>query len=185
MKLNVLIKGKQIYLRPPTEEDVCGNWWKWLNDAEVTKNMNKGYEGNTVEKQMQFFKSMMSSDSDYVLAICTLEGDRHIGTTAIHQIREENGRRTGNFGILIGESKYWGKGIGTEAWALMIKESFERLGLQTIITKIFSTNEASLRIAEKQGFKIIGMKDNEFEKNGQAIKRYVLQLTREDYEALL
>ncbi|MBP9853697.1 MAG: GNAT family N-acetyltransferase [Candidatus Omnitrophica bacterium] len=185
MKSNVLIKGKLIYLRPPTEKDVYGNWWTWLNDAEVTRNMNKGYDGNTAEKQMQFFKSMENSKTDCVLAVCTLNGDQHIGTTAIHQIREENNRLTGNFGILIGEKEFWGKGIGSEVWELMVKESFESLGLQTIITKIFSTNIPSLKIAEKIGFKIIGTKDNEFEKDGQPIKRYVLQLNKEDYEGSL
>ena len=39
---------------------------EWFNDKEVTKNMNKGYEKNTPQKQLEFFKKMNNSKKDCV-----------------------------------------------------------------------------------------------------------------------
>ena len=102
LKQDFIMKGKKIFLRELTEEDAHGRWWQWFNDSEVTEHMNKGEEPNTIQKQLEFFRKMESSPTDVVVGICDLETKRHIGTTAFHNIREEDGQRIGNFGIIIG-----------------------------------------------------------------------------------
>lgn len=181
MSLVAAIQGEQIYLRSPTETDVQGRWWQWLNDPDVTAHMNKGQVVNTMQRQMEFFNKMKSSDSDCVFAICCSQTHQHIGTTAIHNIHMDGGLKVGSFGILIGEKNFWGKGIGSEVWTLVITEAFDNLNLDAIHTKIFSSNVASLRIAEKVGFKTIEIIKNEFQKGDHWIDRHVLRLDREGW----
>jgi len=172
---NLLIKGKKIFLRTLAEKDVHGNWWKWFNDKEVTRYLNKGHEKNTPEKQMEFFRKVKNSDRDFILGICDRETEGHIGTTGIHNIREQNGK-TADFGIIIGEKDFWKKGIGTEAWHLMVEHAFNNLELNFLETRIFPGNEASLKIAKKLGFKVIDVLKKDVIKDGTEIDRVLLRL---------
>lgn len=175
---NLQIKGNKVILRSLRKEDVSGNWWQWFNDTEVTKYMNKGQETNTVEKQMAFFEKMEASDSDFVMAICNKETKEHIGTTAVHRIRMENGKKIGNFGIIIGDRSCWKKGFGTEAWKMLINYAFSKLNLDGVDTLIFLENIASRRIAEKLGFELIEIRKNEIQKGGKWIDRAFYHLSR-------
>ena len=100
-----------------------------FNDKDVTKYMNKGHEENTPEKQLNFLKKVQLSNRDCVLGIFYNRNNKHIGTTAIHNIRNVSGIKKGNFGIIIGEKLFWGKGYGTQAWRMMTNFAFNRLDL--------------------------------------------------------
>lgn len=162
-------------MRTPVESDVYGNWWKWFNDEEVTKYLDKGHERNTVQKQMEFFKKYSRSKKDLILAICDKDTEKHIGATAIHSIQNDKWF-FGYFGIVIGEKDFWNKGFGTEVWRLMTQHAFDNLKLDFLMTKIFTDNKAALRIAQKMGFKIIRRLKKDIIKNGKGIDRLLLRL---------
>ena len=48
---------------------------------------------------------------------------------------------------------YWGQNLGTEAGKLIIDYGFKELNLHKITVTLFSPNKASVRVAEKIGFK--------------------------------
>lgn len=50
---------------------------------------------------------------------------------------------------------FWGKGYGTEAAGICIKDGFERLNLQRIYAEAHSKNMGSIRIMEKVGMKFL------------------------------
>ena len=76
---------------------------------------------------------------------------------------------------LLLEKNFWGKGFGALAWQMMTKYAFNTLNLDVIETKIFTSNESSLRVAEKIGFKKeIVIKD--IVKDGKNIDRIILEL---------
>ena len=178
--MDLLIEGHQVDLKSLSEKEVYGCWWQWFNDKEVTLHMNKGSEQNTPEKQLEFFRKMQASDKDFILGIFDNISGKHIGTTGIHNIHLEGGKRVGSFGIIIGEKKFWGKGIGTESWMLMVRYAFEILGLQALETKIFADNTASLKIAQKTGFREVKISRGEFIKEGRKIDRVILRLEKEN-----
>ena len=178
----IIIQGEDIYLRTLNHKDAIGHWWKWFNDKEVTKFMNKGHEENTPKKQLDFLKRMELSTKDCVLGIFYKKNNQHIGTIAIHNIRNENGKKIGNFGIIIGEKLFWGKGFGTKAWSMMTRYGFIDLGLDVIETLIFASNLASLKVAKRIGFEHIETKINNVQKDGKLIDRIVLQLERNEWK---
>jgi [ribosomal protein S5]-alanine N-acetyltransferase len=177
----ICTRGKKIYLREPCVKDVSGRWWEWLNDYEVTAFMNKGIERNTPKKQLLFFQNVMASEKDIVMAICDLNTDQHIGTVALHNINDDG---IAQFGIILGEKAYWGKGVGSEAWKMMIHYGFEQLKLKSIYTKVFSENIAALKIAKKCGFKEEKRLVGELVKNGIKYDRILIQVKRCHWEKL-
>ena len=133
-KKNIKIDGTDIYLRNVQLNDVSGNWWRWFNDKQVTRFMQKGMKKNTVEDQHSFFKKVYKSENDLVLAICYKENKKHIGTTGLHQIDWEE--RSAQFGIIIGEKLYWGRSIGSDAWEKVIDYGFTKIKLKKFTQNI-------------------------------------------------
>jgi RimJ/RimL family protein N-acetyltransferase len=62
----------------------------------------------------------------------------------------------------------WGRGLATEAARIALRDAFERLGLDRIISVARPANTASTRIMEKLGLKLEG----EFEDDGVRLVRY-------------
>ena len=176
IKSDIYISGKKVFLRSLKKKDALGNWWKWLNNKNVTKYMAKGTQRNTAAKQVEFFEEINLSKTDIALAICDMKSRSHVGTTALHKIDWAKG--SAQFGIIIGEEDYWGQGIGTEAWFLLTDYAFSVLKLKTIYTKIFKDNLPSLKIAEKCGFREKVFLPEDVSKNGCFFDRYLLQLTK-------
>ena len=174
----VNIQHKEISLRTLNQHNAVGRWWQWFNDKEVTKYMNKGHYKNTPEKQLDFLNKVKNSNQYFVLGIFYNKDNKHIGTTAIHNIRYEAGIKKGDFGILIGEKLFWGKGYGTQAWKMMVNYAFNTLDLNIIETKIFSSNKSSLKVAHKVGFERKLLVKNDIMKDGKMIDRIVLELKK-------
>lgn len=172
------IQDTEISLRTLNQQHAFGRWWQWFNDKEVTRYMNKGHHQNTPEKQLDFLNKVKNSNQDCVLGIFYNKNKQHIGTTAIHNIRYVDGIKKGNFGILIGEKLFWGKGYGTQAWKMMTNYAFNTLDLNVIETKIFSSNKSSLKVAHKVGFEYKQLIKNDVMKDGKMIDRIVLDLKK-------
>lgn len=66
--------------------------------------------------------------------------------------------------------KHWGRGLATEAARVALRDAFERVGLQRIISIARPANVASTRIMEKLGLE----RDSEFEKDGVRLVRYAI-----------
>jgi RimJ/RimL family protein N-acetyltransferase len=66
--------------------------------------------------------------------------------------------------------RHWGRGLATEAARIALRDAFERVGLDRIISIARPANIASTRIMEKLGLK----RECEFEKEGVQLVRYAI-----------
>jgi len=66
--------------------------------------------------------------------------------------------------------KYWGRGLASEAARIALRDAFERVRLDRIISIARPANTASTRIMEKLGLKL----ECEFEEEGVQLVRYVI-----------
>lgn len=76
--------------------------------------------------------------------------ERHIGNIRItvdvnHDIAE--------IAYMLGNRQIWGKGLATQALSLAIDWVFSELGLAKIYADTYETNESSLRLLKRLGFK--------------------------------
>jgi ribosomal-protein-alanine N-acetyltransferase len=66
--------------------------------------------------------------------------------------------------------RYWGRGLATEAARTALRDAFERVGLERIISVAMPENAASIRIMEELGLKL----ECEFENEGVRLVRYAI-----------
>jgi RimJ/RimL family protein N-acetyltransferase len=65
---------------------------------------------------------------------------------------------------------FWGRGLATEAARTALRDAFERVQLERIISVAMSENAASIRIMQKLGLKL----ECEFENDGARLVRYAI-----------
>jgi [ribosomal protein S5]-alanine N-acetyltransferase len=68
---------------------------------------------------------------------------------------------------------YWGKGIGTEAVRLMVEYAFYYFDIVRLYAEVFETNKTSMRILEKNGFYLEGVRRKAVLKNGVLMDDYI------------
>ena len=71
--------------------------------------------------------------------------------------------------------EYWGRGLATEAGAVALRDAFERVRLDRVISVARPENTASIRIMEKLGL----TRECEFEGEGVRLVRY--EMDRSEY----
>ncbi len=145
------IIGEKVYFRYMDETDAEGPYLDWLNDEEVTRFLTTvGHFPVTKEYLLNYIQSMAQSDQDVLFAIHDVESKEFIGTSHFGPINWLH--RTGTFGIMIGNKKYWGKGYGTEILFHMTDYGFRRLNLHKITLGAASEQAAAIRYMKRLGY---------------------------------
>lgn len=170
MKDVPFIKGDKIYLRELRTSDLTGPWYTWLNDSDVTTFQNKGITPNSIEKQTNYYESLMNNSNEVVLAIIEDETQKHIGCVGLHRIDWVH--RSAELGIVIGDKGVWGKKYGKQAWQLISEYGFNVLNLHRIFAVIVEGNIASQKSAEAAGFELDGKMRDYLFKNGKYLNAF-------------
>lgn len=178
------LAGKMIKLVKFTDRFVTPKYIEWLNDQEVNKFLFTG--------RIPISKEEITNRNDYcniMFAIMTnlLPDDvgclfpsetysAYIGTISLNSIEWIN--RKGEIGYMIGEKKYWGCGIATEAVELISNYALQRLNLHKVEAGVVEGNIGSVRVLEKNGFKQYGVIPQDYWHDGEfrdALRFYKLQ----------
>jgi RimJ/RimL family protein N-acetyltransferase len=144
--------GKKCYLSPIDEND-AEKFTEWLNDLEITSNINLYPRSITIENEKEILKRI-SKDNNY--SIIDIETNELLGNCGFNDL--DNLNQTGEIGIIIGNKKFWNKGYGTEALILLLDYGFKALNLHNISLWTYSFNKRGLKCYEKIGFKRVGNK---------------------------
>ena len=172
------IKGKNIILRPFDQSDIT-KWYRWFNNPNVIYYMDRCVSRNTPAKQLAYLKGMDKSKTDIQLAIVLKNNNELIGTIGLHQIDRRN--RNADISILIGETKYWGKGLGKEIVCYLIKYAFDVIGLNKLTAGMAEDNKGSYNLFASLGFKKEGILRKQLFKRGNYINVIKQGLLREEF----
>ena len=85
--------------------------------------------------------------------------------------------RSAEIGYWIGEP-YWGQGIATEALRQMVHHTFTYSDIVRLYAEVFENNKASMRVLEKNGFYLEGVRRKAVFKNDQLMDDYIWVLLR-------
>ncbi len=107
--------------------------------------------------------------------ITLVENDQPIGFVDLFNINPINQRA--GIGIVIIE-KFRGKNYGNYAIDLIEKYAFEILNLHQLYCNVEENNLSSLRLFEKHGFTVVGLKKDWNKNNSGWIGEYMLQKIR-------
>ena len=158
----VRISGKRIDLCVHHASRHLKNSLLWINDEKIIKYLTVGFFPLNELAEKKWLEREVS-DTDITFAIETKNGV-HIGNIGLHQIDWKN--RKAELGIMIGNRNFWGKGIATEAEALLIAHGFN-IGMNKITIKALSENIGSIKAALKNKLQFEGCQRNDVFKNGK------------------
>ena len=144
---NMILEGKNIYLRPMTGEDT-DLIVKWRNEDFVRKNFiyQKPF---TREGHLNWVETMVKTGKVVQFIICTNE-NKPVGSVYSRDIDETHHKA--EYGIFIGEREALSKGYGTEAAKLMIRYAFEERKLHKLMLRVLAGNDRAKKSYENAGF---------------------------------
>ncbi len=160
-------------------EDLNGNYVRWLNDEEVCKQNSYHIFPYTKENAEEYIRNSFKTKDELLLAIITKKGDVHIGNIGLVSIDYIN--RTSDWGIIIGEKEYWGKGYAKEASYLLLKHAFTTLNLHRIHSGTTSEQIGGQKLMEAMGMIKEGVRRQHLFKNGKYLDIFVYGVLRNEF----
>lgn len=166
------LKDKNVCIELLNESNCnCEKYLKWMNDYEVVKYTSSKLKIYSKEDIMSYIKNMNNSLNDFLFGVFV--DNEHVGNLKIGFIDYIN--RTCELGLIIGDKKYWGKGIATKAIELGVKFAFDYLDLFKIKAGMVECNEGSYKAFLKNGFKEVGRWEKEFFINGKRFDHILVE----------
>ncbi|MEW2115141.1 GNAT family protein [Streptomyces sp. NPDC005474] len=149
-----VLTGERAVLRPFTEDDVPV-MARILSDPEV---LRFTFEPDTVITP-ESLRSWYGSRSDRTDRLDLAVTDRATGELVGEVVLNEwnPATRSCSFRTLLGP-RGRGRGLGTEATRLIVAYGFEQLGLHRIELQAYAHNQRALRVYEKVGFVVEGVR---------------------------
>lgn len=179
------IEGKKFYLRAIEKEDLTGNMAKWANDPEITEYMVMGTVPGSGSMYCSWdspeveFEKLQNSKHDVIFAIVDKKTDEVIGNAGLYEINWL--ARHAELRIVIGEKKHWGKGLGPDVTATIVKYGFEKLNLHKVHLGCNADDKRANRCYEKVGFVKEGtIRDYHF-RNGKYYNANLYSILRDEF----
>lgn len=176
MKIETIISGDHVHLRPLTREDMILKV-KWYNDPAVRKTLVIDEVFDLAGTQ-GWFDRLADNDTRVDFMVEMLD-KVPIGITGLIDIDQAN--RTAQCYCVIGEKPFWGKGLGTEIHSVLFQWGFETFGIEKIWAHIRTNNPAIYRVVEKLGFQIEGTLRQDKIVDGQRIDLYHIGLLQDEF----
>jgi RimJ/RimL family protein N-acetyltransferase len=148
-------------LTKPTQRNLV-----WLKDPEVVRYSNQRHEFHTLSSQLRYVHSFAGGSK--LWGIYFVETGEHIGNLSATHDEPNN---VCEVGMMIGEKKYWGKGLGREAWKTACDWLISKDGgnMRKLEAGCMRPNTAMLRIILNSGFKQEGELLNHFLLDGAPV----------------
>ena len=158
---------------------------RWYADEEIARMLRHDQRPLTEVQSRGYFDTLIlpSSARGTCYAIHEVGSERLIGTTALTDF-EGMSRRSAYFRIVIGEKDCWGRGYGTEATDLVMREAFERHGLDLVKLEVFRHNDRAARAYLRVGFEETGEHIEWVGRERWELHVMEMELTREGYEQI-
>ncbi len=179
MNSQYFLEGSRVGLRALDSSDITGEYESWLNDIEVTKFTDVGVFPESRKALLEYHQSVGSSKSDLFLGIFWKNLNQHIGNVKLGPINWVH--RHAAFSILIGDKKFWGRGLCEEVTRLVCDHAFVYLNLNRVHLGVVEKNLAAVRAYEKVGFTVEGKSRDYFWVEGRFHDNINMALLKSEY----
>lgn len=176
-----VLEGTKVYLRPLEANDAEILYRSINNDKEMRRltGTHKFFSKAEIERSFQKFEE---DKSRVGFAIVTQEDDTLVGDVALNDMHYSS-NRDANFRIALFDS-YTNLGYGSEATKLMLEYGFGILNLHRIELDVYSFNKRAAHVYEKLGFKIEGVKRENWYYEHQYYDSVVMGILESEYRDL-
>ena len=138
----------KIYIRPLKIKDALVSC-KWRNNSKIWR--LTGSKPNTVitpEIETTWIKDVINRLDQKRFAICIADTNEYVGNVQLTSIENKKAE----FHIFIGETQFWGKGIGYKATKLVLEYGFNKIGLTNVFLSVNEKNKKAIKIYKTIGF---------------------------------
>ena len=149
-------EGERLRLRRHTPENRAA-FQRWYADHDIARLLRHDLRPLTYVQSLVYFDTVIlpSSARGLTCAIHDRATDELIGTTGLTDV-DQRISKSCYFRILIGESRYWNRGYGTQSTQLMMLEAFERHDMDSVNLEVFDYNHRAITAYERVGFVLAG-----------------------------
>ena len=157
----------------------------WTSDSSVIQYMGADFDLPSKEKEIERINEIRENRDEYNWMI---ELDGHvIGNVSINGIKETSakfGSKSGNYTILIGDKKYWGKGIAFQVCLTVLEWAFAKGGFEVMAARSLNENTASIGMLKKIGFEYTGNSPFEGKIDGKATEWQNFKIKKQAFELI-
>ena len=170
------LSGPRCYLSPVNLED-AERYAEWLNDPEVAVNLAVASRIISLARERQALERLDREES--VFAIVDAQTDTLIGNCGLLHVDPVN--RCCEFGIFIGDKRFWNRGYGEEATRLALDYAFNFLNLHNVMLTVYAHNPRARRCYEKAGFREFGRRRQARRLGGRAFDIVYMDILAEEF----
>ncbi|WP_406353953.1 GNAT family N-acetyltransferase [Streptomyces sp. NBC_01635] len=174
------LTGDRTVLRPFTEAD-ADTMWEIIQDPEVVRFTFDPSVELTPEKTLSWYGSRSAQPDRLDLAVTDRATGDLVGEVALNEWGPK--ARSCTFRTLIGP-RGRGRGLGTEATRLIVAHGFECLGLRRIQLEAYGDNPRALRVYEKAGFVVEGVRREVTFRDGEWVDEVIMAILDREWAAL-
>jgi len=158
-----IYRGKQVCLRPFEWED-AEKYRHWVNDPEILSLVDRVLPVTAAEHR-PWYEAIVSDPRTAIFSVDLLAEELFVGCVWLSEIDYRH--RHAELRILIGDKRYWGKGIGEETISVLVRFAFEHLNLHKVYAYVLSSNRRAVKAFDKAGFAEEGLFKEDRYINGQ------------------
>ena len=133
---------------------VTTGYVNWFSNNEVTRFSDNQYREFSFHGQCSYVEACLNDEKLDLYGI--FDENFHIGNILISGLASAHRRLELNY--VIGETEYWGKGVASFAIAQMIEIGKNKYGPHKFCAGVASGNIGSLKVLEKNGFVLEGIR---------------------------
>ena len=170
--------GPAVSLAPETVEH-AETMAEWLNDLEVAVPL--GDEAWRLVTPEGIRRS--AAGSEHAFMIVANDGDVPIGRCQLFNVNLVD--RNAMLGIVIGDRRYWNRGLGGEAVTLLLEYAFNLINLESVMLGAFAFNPRALACYRRIGFREIGRRRHARRIAGQYHDAILMDLLAEEFHGTL
>lgn len=143
----------EVYLRRPEIKDV-DFFYAYRNDWEVISSLggfSRGYSTKDLQDWLEYHRKQQN---EIIWTIAEKCSDNCLGHVGLYNI--EHRVRHAEFAIMLGNKKWWGKGLGNQITYHVIDYGFKQLNLHKVYLTVLKSNERAIALYHKLGLTIDG-----------------------------
>ena len=145
------------------EENVGKHYLDWFLDTEVVRYSDNQYRKFTIDGQRKYIIDCLLNPDIDLYGI--FDDNRHIGNISISGLSSVH--KKGEISYIVGDRKYWKKGVGSFAVIEITKKAINIYKLNKLFAGLVDANISSKRVLEKNGFILEGTRIKHLFYNGK------------------
>ena len=176
------LQGDKVILREFTKDNLNDpQYFSWLRDPEVVTTLYRVEYLLTLQfsEVENYVNNLLNSKNDCFFAIYYKKNNKFIGTQRIGHIDWRTGRA--DLGILIGNKKYWRKGIAKDSIRTASVYAFKKLSLRKLTAGTPKNNIAMCKCFEALDFKQEGILREQLLIDGEYVDHVLYGILRREF----